>query len=181
MEEIFPDGLACPTFSMCSTYGADPSRVPFPPPDTMGGDLRDGFYRPVQGTSLAYILALNITDGKWSRIMPNLTVQHGDIEITSENTYRTVRHTTCAGGAINEDAFELEDDLFFAADGDELITYTGCGSANPEECGSPVRLIRVEDFCDNLDVLQCEDGGCTCASFSGEIPEDIDRDTCLPI
>jgi hypothetical protein len=174
--DLFPNGLQCPTVSMCSTFEADPSRVPFPEGEISDGPLLEGMYRPVQGTSLAYLLTFS--NGKWSRAMPNLTVQHGDYTITGPNQYSTVRHTTCANGAINEDAFILEEDYFFQLEGNELLVFGGCGSADLSQCNSPVRLIKVNSPCDNMDVQVCEDGDCKCVDFRDEIPARPDNDKC---
>ena len=174
--ELFPNGLECPTVSMCSNFRADPSRVEFPGDTIEGGTLLDGMYRPVQGTSLAYVLVF--AKGKWARVMPNLTVQYGDFELLENNQYRLIRHTTCANEHLNDEAFLLETDYYYQTDGNELLVFGGCGSASPSSCNSPVRLQRVDSLCEDLDNLVCEDGDCKCVPFSDSIPVYPEDDSC---
>lgn len=165
--DLFPNGLLCPTLSLCSTFEADPSRVPFP--ETTGGTLRDGLYRAVQGTNIPYGLA--ISGGNYALIFENLSVSYGDIKVEGD-TFITSRHTVCAPDIENNDAsLLLEDTTFFATDGIELITYSGCDSADPNQCSSPTRLVRVNSLCDGLDQLSCPSGDCQCETFTeGVIP-----------
>ncbi len=162
----FPNGLTCTTVSLCSTYSADPSRVPFP--EKTGGTLVDGMYRAVQGSSVPYGLA--ISGNKFATVFENMTVSHGDFSIVGD-TMLMKAHTFCGPGTENDDpALGFEFVSSFATDGNELITYSGCDSLNPENCASPTRLIRVKTLCDDLDALSCESGDCDCAVFDNTIP-----------
>jgi hypothetical protein len=174
--DLFPNGLSCETYSLCTTYKADPSRVPFP--DAPGGTLEDGLYRAVQGTSIPYGLAIH--DGKYSLVFENLSVAHGDIEVLEPGKVKWTHTTSCAPAIFNDNpALTMSYESYYFADGDTLYTYSGCDSLDPENCGSPTKLVRVSSLCDDLDALSCDGGECNCATFDdGEIPERPAGGTC---
>jgi hypothetical protein len=164
--DLFPDGLECMSVSLCSTYDADPSAPPFP--DAPGGVLEDGLYRAVQGSSEPFGLA--IAGDRYALIFEGLTTAFGDLTVEGVVMTQTQTAACSSNGLV-----ELEPqpfDYVIWTDGNELFTYSGCDSLNPDACGSGTRYVRVDSLCEDLGSLSCEGGGCECHTFTDEMPED---------
>lgn len=162
---FFPDGLECTSISLCSTYDADPSAPPFP--KAPGGTLEDGIYRAQQGSSEPF--GLVIAGDRYALIFEGLTASYGDLSVSGVTMTQTQTAACSSNGVVEIEPQSF--DFAFWTDGDELFTYSGCDSLNPDVCGSGTRYVRVESLCDDLESLSCEAGGCECHAFIDEIPE----------
>lgn len=162
---FFPDVLECNSISLCSTYDADQSAPTFP--KGAGGALEDGLYRAVQGTSEPFGLA--ISGDRYALIFEGLTASFGDLSINGETMTQVQTAVCSSNGVVELDPQSF--DFVFWTQGDELFTYSGCPSLDPDVCGSGTRYVRVNSLCEDLGSLGCEGNDCECHTFADDIPK----------